>query len=63
MVSLLISLMLYSLTACGKITHCKDCDGEIYEDGYCKYHQALHCVDEMTKDAFDMIFRSEMAIT
>ncbi len=38
MVLLLIALMLYSLMTCGKVTHRKDCDGEIYKDGSCKYH-------------------------
>ena len=54
--SLLVVLILCCLTACGGITHCKDCDDEIYEDGYCKYHYALHYADDAANGAFDAIF-------
>jgi len=59
-------VMVMGLTACAGITHCKDCDDEIYEDGYCKYHYTVHkaqeavdsakeAVDSAAKDVFDNI--------
>lgn len=47
-----------SLAGCAGLTHCKECDDEIYEDGYCKYHYGLNAakdkVDEVGKDLFDI---------
>lgn len=42
-------ILAISLTACAGITHCKDCNDEIYKDGYCQYHYTVH----QTKDAID----------
>lgn len=59
-------IILISLVACGGITHCKDCDDEIYKDGYCQYHYTVHqakdaissakeAIDSAAKGAFDKI--------
>lgn len=53
---LLGALILCSITACSGVTHCKDCDDKVYQDGYCKYHYAIHYVDDTAKSAFDTIF-------
>ncbi len=29
---------------------------KVYQDGYCKYHYAIHYVDDTAKSAFDTIF-------
>lgn len=46
-----------SLVACAGLTHCKECDDEIYKDGYCKYHYELKNVkdkaDALGKELFD----------
>lgn len=43
------AIMVMSLVACGGITHCKECDDEIYKDGYCQYHYTVY----KAKDAID----------
>ena len=47
-----------SLVACAGITHCKECEDKVYEDGYCKYHYELNKVkeevDSLGKDVFDL---------
>ncbi len=47
-----------SLVACAGLTHCKECDDEVYKGGYCKYHYELNNakdkVDSLGKDVFDM---------
>lgn len=53
---LVIMLMFIALTACGGVTHCKDCDDKVYKDGYCQYHYALHSIDDTAKSAFDSLF-------
>lgn len=49
-IMLLLILTALQITACGsKNCKAKDCDSEIYQDGYCKYHyyknQAAEAVD------------------
>lgn len=53
---LVIAHLLIVLSACGGVTHCKDCDDEIYKDGYCQYHYTLHNIDETAKSAFNSLF-------
>ena len=51
-VGVLIALVVVlQLTACSSNT-CKvnDCDDEIYEDGYCKYHYYINVGDNILKD-------------
>ena len=38
------------LTACGP-SHCKECDNEVYKDGYCEYHYALNVAKDVVGDA------------
>ena len=38
------------LTACGP-SHCKECDNEVYKDGYCEYHYALKVAKDTVSDA------------
>lgn len=48
------------MTGCAGLTHCKECDDEVYKKGYCEYHYALNVakdtVDEAAKGLFDKIF-------
>ncbi len=37
--------LLASLTGCAR--HCKECDNEVYKDGYCEYHYGLNQLMEM----------------
>lgn len=59
-VLLTMVVMVINLTACGGITHCKECDDEVYQDGYCQYHYTINAakdaVDDAAKGAFDSIF-------
>lgn len=54
-------VMLLSLTACGTNV-CKEngCNDETYQDGYCKYHYAVHsakdAIDGAAKDLFNGFF-------
>lgn len=54
------AMMLCVLTSCAGVTHCKECDDEVYQDGYCKYHYALRVakdtVDDAAKDLYDSVF-------
>ena len=49
----------FSLVACSGITHCKQCDDKVYEDGLCKYHYEVNSVkekvDSVGKDLFDLL--------
>jgi len=49
----------FSLVACSGITHCKQCDDKVYEDGLCKYHYEVNSVkekvDSVGKDIFDLL--------
>ena len=52
-------VLMFSLAACGP-QHCKECDREVYKDGYCEYHYALNVasevVDGAAQEVFDSIF-------
>lgn len=47
------------LTACGS-THCKEsgCENEVYQDGYCEYHYAIHAAEEIVGNAAGDIMNS-----
>ena len=53
-------MMIFSLVACAGVTHCKECDDEAYQDGYCKYHYSVNSVkdevDKTAKGIYDSIF-------
>lgn len=63
-----ISLLLLAVTlvagmaGCAGSKHCKECDDEVYEEGYCKYHYEINVVknkvDELGKEIYD-IFNSD----
>lgn len=59
-VFLVMLLMAGSLGACGEPSHCKECDDEVYKDGYCQYHYALNvlkeAVDDTAKEVYDSLF-------
>lgn len=54
------TIILFSLSACSGLSHCKECDDAVYKDGYCKYHyskQALKdTIDSEAKGLFDKFF-------
>jgi len=56
---LLVVTLIGSMAGCAGLTHCKECDDKIYEDGYCKYHyeinNAKNKVDELGKDLYDFL--------
>lgn len=57
---LIVSLAaLASLTACGS-SHCKECDKEVYKDGYCEYHYAINVAQDVVGDAADDLLNSLM---
>ena len=60
LILIVILIMSTSLSACGGITHCKECDDEVYKDGYCQYHYTVNAakdaVDDAAKGVFDSIF-------
>ncbi len=47
------------LTACGS-AHCKEsgCENEVYQDGYCEYHYAIHAAEEIVGNAAGDIMNS-----
>ena len=47
------------LTACGP-SHCKECDNEVYKDGYCEYHYALNVAQDVVGDAANDLLDSLM---
>lgn len=47
-------VMTLALAACGS-SHCKECDNEVYQDGYCEYHYALHQAENMLGGLADSI--------
>lgn len=51
-VVILLSAM---LSACSFDLNCKaeDCDSEVYQDGYCKYHYYLKNGEDFLKDIFN----------
>lgn len=53
-VTLLLSIM---LSACSFQQTCKvsDCDDEIYQDGYCKYHYYLKNGEDTLKDIINAL--------
>ena len=55
---LVAATLVCSMVGCAGLTRCKECEDEIYEDGYCKYHYELNGtknkVDELGKDIFNM---------
>lgn len=59
-ISLILAVvtLVCSLVGCAGLTHCKECEDEIYKDGYCKYHYEINNVknevDKIGKDIFDM---------
>lgn len=54
------SLMVCMLASCAGITHCKECDKEVYQDGYCEYHYILNTakdtVDDAAHELYDSVF-------
>lgn len=57
---LMVSLAaLATLTACGS-SHCKECDKEVYKDGYCEYHYALNVAQDLVDDAANGLLDSLM---
>lgn len=60
LILIVILIMSTSLSACSGITHCKECDDEVYKDGYCQYHYTINAakdaVDDAAKGVFDSIF-------
>ena len=35
----------------GKLQHCKECDDEVYQDGYCQYHYTINAAKDAVDDA------------
>ncbi|MGN0507249.1 MAG: hypothetical protein ACI4FZ_11865 [Lachnospiraceae bacterium] len=54
---LLGAILACCLAGCAGLTHCKECDDEVYKDGYCKYHYEINAakekIDDLGKDVFD----------
>ena len=38
------------LAGCGS-SKCKECDREVYKDGYCEYHYAINIAEDVLNDA------------
>lgn len=59
---LAVFAMTYVLTACAGVSHCKECDDEVYQDGYCEYHYAVQAakeaVDDTAKELFDRVLEN-----
>ena len=55
LVLLLAALLVFALSACGS-SHCKECDREVYKDGYCEYHYALNTAGDIVNDALGSLF-------
>ncbi len=47
---MLAIVLVFALSACGS-KHCKECDREVYKDGYCEYHYALNAAGDIVNDA------------
>lgn len=51
---LAVATLACSIVGCAGLTHCKECDDEIYKEGYCEYHydlkNAKDKIDEIGKD-------------
>ena len=45
------AVMACMLVSCAGVTHCKECDNEVYKDGYCEYHYALKVAKDTVSDA------------
>lgn len=47
---LIAAAFVCGLASCG-VLHCKECDDEVYKDGYCKYHYMANTViDEVNEN-------------
>lgn len=58
MVLMLSLAAVASLAACS--SHCKECDNEVYKDGYCEYHYALNVAQDVVGDAANDLMDSLM---
>ena len=55
MAALVMALILaLACTACSN--KCKECDNEVYKDGYCEYHYALKVAGDAVDGLVDSIF-------
>lgn len=53
-----MAVMACMLVSCAGITHCKECDNEVYQDGYCEYHYALEVAKDTVSDAAQGLYES-----
>lgn len=51
--TLLAAVLLFALAGCSKTCKVKDCDGEVYKDGFCQYHYMLNGLEEAADAAGD----------
>ena len=55
MMALVLAMILaLACTACAN--KCKECDNEVYKDGYCEYHYALKVAGDAVDGLVDSIF-------